>query len=74
MIVVTVDGLAAAWVRNALDRDGCLRVSAWGKWRDARLEPRPGDPEAYLRRMNKARAAFVRTESSVPALIEITPE
>jgi deazaflavin-dependent oxidoreductase (nitroreductase family) len=74
LIVVAEDGLATAWVRNALDRDGRLRVFFRGKWCDARLEPRPGDPEAYLRRMNKAHAAFVRMESSVPALIEITPE
>jgi hypothetical protein len=61
-------------VRNALDRDGCLRVFLRGEWREARLESRSGDPEAYLRRMNKAHAAFVRMEASVPALIEITVE
>jgi deazaflavin-dependent oxidoreductase (nitroreductase family) len=74
LIVVAEDGLATAWVRNALDRDGCLRVFLHGEWRDARLKPRPGEPETYLRRMNKTHAAFVRMESSVPELIEITPE
>jgi deazaflavin-dependent oxidoreductase (nitroreductase family) len=74
LIVVAEDGLHSSWVRNALARDGRLRVFLHGNWRDARLQPRPGDPEPYLRRMNKVHAAFVRTESSDPALIEITPE
>ena len=74
LIVVAEDGLAASWVRNALDTEGRLRVFLRGSWRDARLEPRPGDPEVYLRRMNKAHAAFVRMESSVPEIVEITPE
>jgi len=73
LIVVAEDGLATLWVRNALDREGQLRVFYRGRWRNARLEPRSGDPEAYLRRMNKTHAAFVRMESSVPELIEITP-
>lgn len=74
LIVVAEDGLSTSWVRNARDRDGRLRVFFHGRWRDARLEPRPGDPEVYLRRMNKAHAAFVRMESSKPELVEITPE
>lgn len=74
LIVVAEDGLRTSWVRNALDRDGRLRVFFRGKWRDAHLTPRPGDPEIYLRRMNKAHAAFVRMGSSVPTLVEITPE
>ncbi len=74
LIVVAEDGLATAWVRNGLASDGRLRVFLRGKWRDARLRSRPGDPEAYLRRMSKAHAAFVRMESSVPVLIEITVE
>lgn len=74
LIVVAEDGPRSAWVRNALARDGQLRVFLYGRWREARLEPRPGDPEPYLRRMNKVHAAFVRTESSAPALIEITPK
>jgi deazaflavin-dependent oxidoreductase (nitroreductase family) len=74
LIVIAEDGLATSWVRNALDTEGHLRIFFRGNWRDARLEPRSGDPEAYLRRMNKAHAAFVRMESSAPALVEITPE
>jgi deazaflavin-dependent oxidoreductase (nitroreductase family) len=74
LIVVSEDGPRAAWVRNALARDGRLRVFLHGRWRAARLRTRPGDPEPYLRRMNRVHAAFVRTESSEPSLIEITPE
>jgi len=74
LIVVVEDGLHAAWVRNALARDGQLRVFLHGKWRDARLQSRPGDPEPYLRRMNRVHAAFVHAESSVPGVVEITPE
>ena len=74
LIVVVEDGLHAAWVRNALARDGQLRVFLHGRWRDVRLQPRPGDPEPYLRRMNRVHAAFVHVESSVPEVVEITPE
>jgi len=74
LIVVAEDGLASSWVCNALDREGQLRVFFSGSWHDARLKPRPGDPEVYLRRMNKTHAAFVRMESSIPGLVEITPE
>jgi hypothetical protein len=54
-------------------REAKLRVFLRGKWRDARLQPRSGDAEPYLRRMNKVHAALVRTESSTPTGIEITP-
>jgi deazaflavin-dependent oxidoreductase (nitroreductase family) len=74
LIVVVEDGLHAAWVRNALASDGQLRVFLHGRWRDARLQPRSGDPEPYLRRMNRVHAAFVHAESSVPGVVEITPE
>ncbi len=74
LIVVAEDGRVTSWVRNALDRDGRLRIFFLGKWRDAHLELRPGDPETYLRRMSKAHAAFVRMELSAPELVEITPE
>jgi deazaflavin-dependent oxidoreductase (nitroreductase family) len=74
LIVVVEDGLAASWVRNALARNGRLRVFLHGRWRNARLEPRRGDPEVYLRRMNRTHTAFVRMESSAPELVEITPE
>lgn len=74
LIVVAEDGPASSWVRNALAREGRLRVFLRGRWRDARLAPRDGDPEDYLCRMNRLHAAFVRMESSKPSLIEITPE
>jgi deazaflavin-dependent oxidoreductase (nitroreductase family) len=74
LIVVAEDGRGASWVRNALERDGRLRVFHWGKWREAHLELRAGDPDSYLRQMSKAHAALVRMESSVPELVEITPE
>ncbi len=74
LIVVAEDGMASSWVRNALDSDGRLRVFLRGRWRYARLRPRPGDPEAYLGRMSAVHAAFVRMESSTAALIEITLE
>jgi len=74
LIVVAEDGSASLWVRNALERGGWLRVFHRGKWREAHLELRAGDPESYLRQMGKAHAAFVRMESSVPELVEITPE
>jgi len=73
LVVVVEDGLRSAWVRNALARDGRLRVFFHGRWREARLERRPGDPEEYLRRMNRVHAAFVHAESSEPAVVEITP-
>ena len=74
LIVVAEDGPHSLWVRNALAGDGHLRIFLHGKWCHAHLEPKPGDPEPYLRRMNGVHAAFVRTESSTPALMEITPE
>ena len=74
LIVISEDGPHASWVKNALARDGQLRVFLHGKWREARLQLGTGDPESYLRRMNKVHAAFVHTESSVPSVIEITPK
>lgn len=74
LIVVAEDGLSSSWVRNALARGGRLRVFVRGRWREARLTPKPGDPESYLRRMSPVHAAFVRMESSAPHLIEITVE
>jgi deazaflavin-dependent oxidoreductase (nitroreductase family) len=73
LIVVAEDGTASAWVRNALDSNGHVRVFLRGRWREARLQPRAGDPEPYLARMSRVHAAFVRMESSTQALIEITP-
>ncbi|HEX6228448.1 MAG TPA: nitroreductase/quinone reductase family protein [Solirubrobacterales bacterium] len=74
LIVVAEDGMASSWVRNALARDGQMRVFLRGRWRTARLRPRPGDPEEYLARMGRVHAALVRRESSNPSLIEIIPE
>jgi deazaflavin-dependent oxidoreductase (nitroreductase family) len=74
LIVISEDGPHASWVKNAQARDGWLRVFHHGKWRDARLQLGTGDPESYLRRMNKVHAAFVHTESSTPSVIEITPK
>lgn len=74
LIVVAEDGRATSWVRNALERDGRLRVFHRGRWREAHLVLVAGDSESYLRRMSKAHAALVRMESSAPELVEITPE
>jgi len=74
LIVVVEHGLHAQWVRNALADDGRLRIHLRGAWRPARLRIVDGDPEAYLRRMNRVHAAFVRNESSTPGVVEILPE
>jgi deazaflavin-dependent oxidoreductase (nitroreductase family) len=74
LIVVVEDGARADWVRNALAREGKLRVHLRGRWRDARLRLIEGDAEAYLQRMNKLHAYFVRRHSSVPGIAEITVE
>ena len=74
IIVVVEDGLRAFWVRNALANDGRLRIHLRGAWRAARLRILDGDPETYLRRMNRVHAAFVRNESSTPGVVEIVPE
>ncbi|MGZ8667036.1 MAG: nitroreductase/quinone reductase family protein [Solirubrobacterales bacterium] len=74
LVVVAEGGMGSAWVRNALERDGRLRVFLRGRWRDAHLRERAGDPQDYLRRMNRVHAAFVRFEASDLCLIEIVPE
>ena len=74
VIVVVEDGARAHWVRNALANDGRLRVHLRGAWRAARLRLLEGDPESYLRRMNRVHAAFVHLESTTPAVVEIVPE
>jgi deazaflavin-dependent oxidoreductase (nitroreductase family) len=73
LIVVAEDGPRSSWVKNAQAAEGRLRVFVHGRWRDARLRLLPGDPESYLRRMNRVHAAFVRTEASNPSVVEITP-
>ena len=68
------DGLKANWVRNALARDGNLRIHLRGRWRSAKLRVLEGEPEAYLRRMNRVHAFFVRHESSIPGVVELVLE
>jgi len=72
LIVVVEDGPRADWVRNALAREGQLRIHYRGRWRDARLRLIDGDSEAYLQRMNRVHAYFVRRHSSTPQPAEIT--
>ncbi len=74
LIVISEDGPRASWVKNAQAKDGQLRVFLHGRWREARLQLGMGDPESYLRRMNRVHAAFVHTESSAPSVIEIMAE
>ena len=74
IIVVVEDGSHAQWVRNALENDNRLRIHLRGAWRPARLRILDADPESYLSRMNRVHAAFVRVESTTPAVVEIMPE
>jgi deazaflavin-dependent oxidoreductase (nitroreductase family) len=73
LVIVVEHGERAHWVRNALADGGRLRVHLRGRWRAATLRVVPGDPEAYLRRMNRVHAWFVRRHSTTPGLVEITP-
>jgi len=73
IIIVVEDGLNAQWVRNAFADDGRLRVFLRGAWRDATLHLVDAEPEAYLCRMNRVHAAFVRNESTTPAVVEVRP-
>ena len=74
IIVVVEDGSRAYWVRNALENDGRLRIHLRGGWRPARLRILDADPDSYLSRMNRVHAAFVRVESTTPAVVEIVAE
>lgn len=74
IIVVVERGSRSHWVRNALANESHFRVYLRGQWRAARLRLIDADPESYLRRMNKVHAAFVRVESTTPAVVEIVPE
>jgi deazaflavin-dependent oxidoreductase (nitroreductase family) len=74
IIVVVEDGLRANWVRNALARDGRLRIHLRGRWREARLRMLDEEPESYLTRMNRIHAGFVRLESSTPGVAEFLLE
>ncbi len=74
VLVVVENGRRADWVRNALANEGLLKIHLRGTWRPARLRILDADPETYLRRMHRVHAAFVRLESSTPAVVEILPE
>jgi len=74
IIVVVEDGLRAHWIRNALANDSRLRIHFRGAWHEARLRVLDADPDRYLSRMNRVHAAFVRLESTTPAVVEIVPE
>jgi deazaflavin-dependent oxidoreductase (nitroreductase family) len=74
IIVVVEDGVRAEWVRNAQAGEGRLRVHLRGVWRPARLRILDADPAAYLERMNRVHAAFVRHESSTPGVVEVVLE
>lgn len=74
LIVVVEDGRRAYWVRNALANGGRLRIHLRGAWRLARLRILDADPETYLRQMNRVHAAFVRSESTTPEVVEIVLE
>ena len=74
IIVVVEEGARAQWVRNALANGARLRIYFRGAWHEARLRILDADPESYLRRMNRVHAAFVRLESTTPAVVEIVPE
>jgi deazaflavin-dependent oxidoreductase (nitroreductase family) len=74
IIVVVEEGSRAQWVRNAVANDGRLRIHLRGSWRPARLRILDADPDSYLSRMNRVHAAFVRVESTTPAVVEIMPE
>jgi deazaflavin-dependent oxidoreductase (nitroreductase family) len=71
IIVVVEDGLRANWVRNAMARDGRLRIHLRGRWREARLRVLDESPESYLTRMNRIHAGFVRLEASTPGVVEL---
>lgn len=74
IIVVVEAGFRSHWVRNAFANDGRLRIHFRGAWQAAHLHIIDADPESYLRRMNRVHAAFVRVESTTPAVVEIVPE
>jgi len=74
IIVVVEDGADSNWIRNALARDGSLRVHLRGRWRSAKLRMLEVEPETYLRRMNRAHAGLVRSHSSTPGVAELVLE
>ena len=74
ILVVVEDGARSQWVRNALASEGRLRIFLRGAWRSAGLRFVDAEPESTLRRMGRVHAAFVRIESSTPAVIELLPD
>jgi len=74
IIVVVEDGPRSNWVRNALARDGRLRIHLRGRWRSANLKMLEAAPETYLRRMNRIHADLVRSHSSTPSVAELVLE
>lgn len=73
IILVAEHGPKADYVRNALAREGRLRVFHDGAWKDAHLRLLDGDPEPYLQRMNARHASFVRRLGTDLRVVEITP-
>jgi deazaflavin-dependent oxidoreductase (nitroreductase family) len=73
IVVVAEHGPKADYVRNALAREGRLRVFHAGAWKDAHLRLLDDDPEPWLQRMNPRQAAFVRRLGTDLRAVEITP-
>jgi deazaflavin-dependent oxidoreductase (nitroreductase family) len=73
IIIVAEHGPKADYVRNALAREGRLRVYHHGAWKDATLHVLDDDPEPHLQRMNPRHAGFVRRLGTDLRAIEITP-
>ena len=70
--MVAEDGLATAWVRNGLASDGRLRVFLRGNGVTPGCDRDQGIPRHTCVESAKRMLTFVRMESSVPVLIEIT--
>lgn len=73
IVVVAEHGPKADYVRNALAREGRLRVFHEGAWKDAHLRLLDDDPEPWLQRMNPRQASFVRRLGTDLRAVEITP-
>jgi deazaflavin-dependent oxidoreductase (nitroreductase family) len=74
IIVVVEDGPRANWVRNALARDGRLRIHFRGGWLTAKIRLLEDDPESYLTRMSRIHAGLVRSHSTMPSVVQLVPE
>jgi len=78
---VTTFALIAGIPRPPYTRNNALvaetigrRTGERGRWREARLRMLEDDPEAYLARMNRVHAGFVRREASTPSVVELVPD